>query len=209
MAAFQAGLIEKHYAEVENMYRQIRGWRHDYHNHISTLKAYMALEEYSKVNNYLDELDDDLTTVDTVIKTGNIMVDAILNSKISLAGSKKIEIKAKASVPESIRITDVDICVIVGNLLDNAIEACDNITDNSEKFIRIYIGMKNTQLYMCFTNTAPEGKLSKVDGRFRSFKGKNHGFGLERVDKIIEKYSGYISRNSEDGAFTTEVLLPL
>jgi len=208
MAAFQASLIEKHYVEVENMYRQVRGWRHNYKNHIQTLKAYMSFNELTKVSEYLDRLNDDLIRVDTVIKTGNIMIDAILNSKISLANSKKINVTAKANVPENLSISDIDLCVIIGNLLDNAIEACDSI-DGGEKFIRIFIGIKNTQLYMVFTNTAPGKKLSKSGGIFPSRKGENHGFGLMRIDKTVEKYGGYIDRNSEDGAFTTEILLPI
>jgi UDP-N-acetylglucosamine 2-epimerase len=72
------------------MYRQIRGWRHDYRNHIQTMKAYAASGDLDAIKNYLDLLDEDLTTVDTVIKTGNPMTDAILNSKISLAKSKGI-----------------------------------------------------------------------------------------------------------------------
>ena len=208
MAAFQASLLEKHYAEVENMYRQVRGWRHDYKNHIQTLKAYMSFSEHEKVSEYLDRLDEDLTSVDMIIKTGNIMIDAILNSKISLANSKNINVTAKATVPENLSISDIDLCVIIGNLLDNAIEACESITDG-EKFIRIFIGMKNTQLYMVFTNTAPGKKLSKSGSLFLSRKGDNHGFGLMRIDKTVEKYGGYIDRNSEDGAFTTEILLPI
>ena len=208
MAAFQASLIEKHYAEVENMYKQVRGWRHDYKNHIQTLKAYMSFGELEKVNDYLDRLDEDLTSVDVIIKTGNIMIDAILNSKISLALSKKINVNAKAAVPENLNISDIDLCVIIGNLLDNAIEACESITDG-DKFIRIFIGMKNTQFYMVFTNTAPGRKLSKSGNIFHSRKVENHGFGLMRIDKTVKKYGGYIDRNSEDGAFTTEILLPI
>ena len=85
LAAYQRELIETHYQEVENMYRQIRGWRHDYRNHIQTMKAYAANGDLEAIKGYLDELDTDLNTVDTVIKTGNAMADAILNSKISLA----------------------------------------------------------------------------------------------------------------------------
>ena len=88
IAAYQRELIETHYQEVENMYRQIRGWRHDYRNHIQTMKAYAAAEDWDAIKRYLDLLDDDLATVDTVIKTGNPMTDAILNSKISLAKAK-------------------------------------------------------------------------------------------------------------------------
>ena len=83
LAVYQRELIEIHYAEVENMYRQIRGWRHDYRSHIQVMKALAAEEDWDALRGYLDELETDLSTVDTVVKTGNPMADAILNSKIS------------------------------------------------------------------------------------------------------------------------------
>lgn len=95
LASYQQELIETHYREVDNMYRQIRGWRHDYRNHIQTMKAYAAAGDWDAIRNYLDLLDTDLQTVDTVIKTGNPMTDAILNSKISLAKAKGIEVMAR------------------------------------------------------------------------------------------------------------------
>lgn len=88
LAAYQRELIEVHYAEVENMYKQIRGWRHDYRNHIQVLKAYAASGDMDAIKRYLDELETDLSAVDSVVKTGNPMADAILNSKISLAKSR-------------------------------------------------------------------------------------------------------------------------
>ena len=92
IALYQQELIKTHFTEVENMYRQMRGWRHDYRNHIQTLKAYVAKGDLESISAYLDRLDTDLQTVDTVIKTGNRMTDAILNSKISLAKSRKISV---------------------------------------------------------------------------------------------------------------------
>ena len=86
ISRFQNELVDRHYAEVETMYRKMRGWRHDYHNHIQVLKAHMELGDYGDAVRYLDMLNDDLTTVDTVIKTGNVMVDAILNSKLTISG---------------------------------------------------------------------------------------------------------------------------
>lgn len=208
MMIFQTDLIEKHYIEVENMYQQVRGWRHDYRNHIQTLKAYMSVNEYDKVTSYLNHLDEDLTTVDTIIKTGNIIIDAILNSKISLANAKNIDVNVKANVPTNLNISEIDLCIIIGNLFDNALEACEKIDANNAKFIRVFIGIKNTQLYIYIANTAPKGKLTKINGRFNSNKHSYHGFGLMRIDKTVEKYKGYLKRSSEDGAFTTEILLP-
>ena len=204
---YQSELVQTHYAEVENMYRQMRGWRHDYRNHIQTMKAYAAKGDLEALRRYLDELDDDLTTLDMVIKTGNPMTDAILNSKISLAKAKGIRVVVDAHIPVRLRSSEIDLCCILGNLFDNAIEASMQLPED-ERLIRVYMAMKNTQLYISFTNFTAGKKMQKEGRLFRSTKGEGHGFGLVRIDAIVERLDGYISRNSEDGAFTTEILLP-
>jgi sensor histidine kinase regulating citrate/malate metabolism len=208
IAAFQNDLMEKHVTEVENIYKQMRGWRHDYHNHIQAMKAYRSLGENEKIDGYLDSLESDLTSVDTLIKSGNVMVDAILNSKLSLAKSRNIAINAKAIVPKNVSISEIDLCVIIGNLLDNAIEACMRISDEDGRFIRVYMDLKRDDLYISVTNSSG-GAVKKQDGRYVSGKGGSHGFGLMRIDKIVDKYDGYIKRRDEEGAFTSEIMLPL
>ena len=207
LSAYQHDLIETHYSEVDNMYRKMRGWRHDYRNHIQTMKVLAAEGDLDALKKYLDKLDEDLNTVDVVVKTGNKMTDAILNSKISLAKSKGINVIADAKVPVELKMSDIDLCIVIGNLFDNAIEASLALPEE-ERLIRLYMDIKNTQLYMCLTNFTSVKKLKKQGGRYVTTKGEGHGFGLVRVDDIIERYGGYISRNSEDGAFTTEILLP-
>ena len=105
------------------MYRQVRGWRHDYRNHIQTMKVLAANGDLEGLKEYLDMLDTDLNTVDTVVKTGNAMADAILNSKISLAKSKDITVQVDAHIPVKLKMSELDLCCIIGNLFDNAIEA--------------------------------------------------------------------------------------
>ena len=94
VAAFESEIMQKYYQEVESMYAKMRGWRHDYRHHIQTMKVHAANGEYDAIDRYLDMLDDDLTNVETVIRTGNRMADAILNSKLSLAMEKHIQVKA-------------------------------------------------------------------------------------------------------------------
>ena len=207
LAAYQRELIDTHYQEVENMYRQIRGWRHDYRNHIQVMKALAAKGDLAGIQAYLDELDTDLNTVDTVIKTGNAMADAILNSKISLAKSRHIPVQADAHIPVKLRMSELDLCVILGNLFDNAIEASLALPED-QRLIRVYMDMKGTQLYISFTNYTAGKKQRKLGRRFATTKGEDHGFGLVRIDNIIDKLDGYLTRNSEDGAFTTEILIP-
>ena len=123
MENYQRELLDTHYQEVENMYRQMRGWRHDYRNHIQTMKAYAAQGDLEAIRSYLDLLDTDLNTVDTVVKTGNAMADAILNSKISLAKARDIPVHVDAHIPVKLTMSELDLCVILGNLFDNAMEA--------------------------------------------------------------------------------------
>ena len=208
IAAYQRDLIETHYREVDNMYRQMRGWRHDYRNHIQVMKAYAASGDMDAIRNYLDSLEQDLTTVDTVIKTGNRMTDAILNSKISIARTKHIDVIADANIPVELGLSEVDLCIIIGNLFDNAIEASMTLPEDRRQ-IRVYMEVKNTQLYISFTNFTAQGKQTKIGKRFASTKGEGHGLGLLRMDNIVERLGGYLNRNSEDGAFTTEILLPV
>ena len=205
--AYQRELIDVHYQEVDTMYRQIRGWRHDYRNHIQAMKALAASGDLDGIKSYLEQLDTDLQTVDTVIKSGNPMADAIINSKISLAKSKYIPVKSDAHIPVKLKTSELDLCCILGNLFDNAIEASLQLPEE-QRMIRVYMDMKNTQLYISFTNFTAGKKLSKLGRRFRSTKGEGHGLGLVRIDNIVERLDGYLSRNSEDGAFTTEILLP-
>jgi sensor histidine kinase regulating citrate/malate metabolism len=135
------------------------------------------------------------------------MADAIINSKISLARSKEIEVDADDHIPVKLKMSELDLCCILGNLFDNAIEASLALPPEERK-IRVYMDMKNTQLYISFTNMTAGGKLKKEGGIFKTTKGEGHGFGLVRIDAIVERADGYISRNSEDGAFTTEILIP-
>ena len=207
IAAYQRELIETHYREVENMYRQIRGWRHDYRNHIQMMKVLAASGDMDALKVYLDELDTDLNTVDTVVKTGNPMADAILNSKISLARSRNIPTQVDAHIPVKLKMSELDLCCIIGNLFDNAMEASMALPEE-KRLIRVYMDMKGTQLYLSFTNFTAAKKLSKVGRGFKTSKGEGHGFGLVRMDDIVSRYDGYLSRNSEDGAFTTEILIP-
>ncbi len=205
---FQSELIEKQVREIQNMYKQVRGWRHDYRNHIQNMKIQLAQGNYAELDSYLDSLADDLTTVDTVIKTGNVMADAILNSKLSVAEKLNIRINVKANIPNNIPLSDVELCAVLGNLLDNAAEACAKLPE-SDRFMRIYIGCLKNQLYMSVQNST--GAVKKIAGRYLSTKQSEgeHGYGIFRIDRVAKKYGGYVNRQNEEGVFATEIMVPL
>ncbi len=207
---FQSDLVNRHYEEVENMYRTMRTWRHDYHNHIQAAGSYLELGKYDELAVYLKELDESLYKIDRIVKTGNLMADAILNSKLSLMREYGIRTEVTARVPARMRITDTELCVLLGNLLDNAIEACRRVSEEEGRFIKIYMDTLQEQFYISVMN-GMRGKAARNGELFPSTKrGQGiHGFGLQRVDRIVEKYGGFLDRESEEGVFATEILLPI
>ena len=205
--AYQASVYEAYFADMEGMYRQMRAWRHNWRGHLQAMKAIAAGGDMAALNAYLKQLETDLNAIEPAVRTGNTMADAILNSKISLARSKGVAVRADARIPVALSIPAVDLCVILGNLFDNAIEASLPLPEEG-RMIRVYMDMKGTQLYISFTNLTATKKQKKENGRFASAKGAGHGVGLRSVDQAVNRLGGYLSRNSEDGAFTTEILLP-
>lgn len=207
--SFQSDLLEKQLQEIQSLYRQVRGWRHDYRNHIHNMKIQLTGGNYEKLSDYLDQLADDLDSVDMVVKTGNVMADAILNSKLSTAGRLNVRLNVKANVPAGLPMSDVELCSVLGNLLDNAVEACGALPE-AERFMRVYIGTLKGQFYLSVQNAA--GQVRREKGVYLSTKepaGKRHGYGLLRIDRIARKYGGYVNRQNEEGIFATELMIPL
>ena len=125
------------------------------------------------------------------------MTDAILNSKLSLAEQRGIRVNCKAILPKELSIEDVDLCVLLGNLLDNALEACEKIPEE-QRFLRIYMVVNKSQLYISIQNSAKE-ELDFNEKNYISTKRGNHGLGMKRVKALADKYEGYLTLANEPG----------
>ena len=127
----------------------------------------MQPQNWDAIRHYLDLLDKDLTTVDTVVKTGNAMTDAILNSKISLARSKDIQVIADADIPVKLNSSEIDLCCIIGNLFDNAIEASLQLS-KEKRLVRIYGHEKHSYTFLSLILQRKE--VEKTGNLFKSTK---------------------------------------
>ena len=204
---FRSRLMEHSYGEIRDIYMDVRGWRHDYHNHMQVMKAKLSLGDLDGMGVYLDQLERELNRVDTLVKSGNLMTDAILNSKLTLARRNNIQVNCKAKLPERLPMEDVDLCVILGNLLDNAIEACQKLEEDS-RTLRLYMAVNKGQFYLSLQNSAPQEPDFDARHYITSKRG-NHGLGMKRVKAAVDKYQGYLNLANEPGIFAAEVTMPL
>ncbi|MEY8293105.1 GHKL domain-containing protein [Carnobacteriaceae bacterium 52-44] len=199
--------LDQYATEVETVYRQLRGIKHDYRNHLQGMSAFIETNQLDELQDYIHQLNNELNQVDTIIRTGNTMVDALVNTKLTIAQESGVELHATAIAPEKLSIENVDLAIILGNLLNNAIEATTKVDENkNEQFIRLYIAPMKDNFYISVTNTMKRNPQP----RFLSLKGPNRqGYGISRIDQAVEKYEGLVNRQWEDGVFATEITIPL
>lgn len=205
LVEMQEEQAKRHLDEVRSIHMEMRGYKHDFHHHLQTLKGQLEAGETARAIAYIEQLDKNLQSVDTLLKTGNVTVDAILSAKIAQARAEGIAVTAEANLPGELTLSDLELSIIIGNLLDNAIEACRNADD--ERFIRLSIRMKGKMMYFYLLNSSGK-KKEKVGSLFRTGKSGAHGFGLHRAETILKAHGGWVKYNSEDGAFTSEFLVP-
>lgn len=206
MVEMQEEQARTYLKEVRSIHREMRGYKHDFHHHLQTLKGQLEVGEVERAIAYIEELDQSLQSVDTLLKTGNVTVDAILSAKIAQAKAEGIAVRVEANLPGELLLSDLELSIVIGNLLDNAIEACRN--KEGERFLRLSLRMKGNMLYFYLLNSAGK-KQKKVGSLFRTGKGGAHGFGLHRAETILKQHGGWVKYNSEDGAFTSEFLVPV
>lgn len=205
---YQRKAMEKQVAEVNEIYMTMRGWRHDYHNHLQKLAAHLYEGQIEEAKKYIGELGESLDDIKTKYQTGNVSLDAILNSKLSIVEKEKIAINCKVEIAENLAVSDIDLCILLGNLIDNAVEACRGIPEQAERFLRIYMCIRKQQLYISVSNATNE-VIRKLDAEYISKKRGDHGHGLKRINIVVDKYGGFIKRANEPGVFVTEIMLPL
>ena len=196
--------------EIDTIYKDIRAWRHEYRNNLIALRDLIHLEDKEKILAYIDKISGEPLQFETTLQTGNLILDAIVSSKLGLAQSKGIEVSVQAVYPKSNTIEDNDLCTIVGNLLDNAIEACNEAELSSErKYVDFSFLAKGKNLVISVKNSYfHEVKLD--NGRYVSIKGGLfHGIGVPLLDSVVHKYNGHVLRSHDKGVFETNIIIPL
>lgn len=195
------------YDVLQESITRIQRLQHDMKNHTQSLAAILQDGRVEDAVSYLNEMSDFIKTEKEVVSTGNADVDSILNYKLARALEGDIHIKTLVSIPETLPVKPFDLNVILSNLLDNAIDAAEKC---KEKRIRIVIRTEMNMLYVAVENTYLDEPV-RIRDRFMTLKEDKcgHGFGIQNVRSVVEKYDGEISFNYEDGIFYATLFISM
>jgi sensor histidine kinase regulating citrate/malate metabolism len=208
-------LIEKqlncqleHYKKLEEKRAQFFEAVHDFKNHLYCMHYLHKHNNRDELTDYIEKLLE-VSSTGNILDTGNPVIDALISEKISLAKRKDIEIEWELSLPADIKIDYIDFCAILGNSLDNAIEACERITGKKKKkAITLSMDYKNPYVVIAIANTY-DRKESKKRKKLASsgFKTQLHGFGLKSIKRAVKKYSGNVMVRKEKGLYHLTIVM--
>jgi len=203
----QIELQKQNYKTLNNSIEKYYAFKHDIRHHLLAIKSMMDAENYIAASEYFDKFSktEICQNVDMLCK--NFTVDSILKYYMSIAMNNNIEFKVNLNIPENINIDNLDLSVVIGNCVENAIEACNETIDKSQKYINIKVEIKGFNLLIRIKNSfngqvIKEGKIIKT-----SKKSQEHGIGLSNVRKIAEKYNGFFDVKYTDSEFQVSIIM--
>ena len=195
-----------HFKNVKDTYQALRSWKHDFQNHLEVMNTYFKNKNYDELGKYLSQISGEIEPLMNLYYTGNTVADAVLSNKLFIARAKGIRVNASLVLPEKLGISDVQLCSVLSNLLDNAIEAQDSVGD---PFINVTIRQERGMLYIKIENSAKGNYTFVKNQLISSKKTKDHGIGLNQVKKIVEKARGIIDVQPQAECFVVKILMPL
>lgn len=205
----QLNMQTRHYKDLQIQFKNIRFFKHDINNHLICIKNLIANGDIESTEEYLKRITQSLERLNLKVNTGNPFADAVISEKYNISIHKNIDFKCNAKIPEDIKIDPFDLCVIIGNALDNAIEACEKITDdNIKKYIHITSTLKKSFIVFEIKNSM-EGYIDK--DHMSTDKGDpiNHGLGFLNIESIADKYFGTTYIENSENMFVLNIMLQI
>ncbi len=206
----QVHAIQERMEEVEQFYNGIRQMKHEMKNHMTNIKGLVRNGSYGDIEQYIDHMDESMNVFELTIKTGNAVTDVIVNDKQKAAEKQEIQFQSEFSYPKSDGYNAYDIGVIINNLLQNALEACEKMAEGKRY---IYLsGRQKKKFYVINVKNSFEGEVT-FDTKTNlplSTKGKDtalHGIGLSNVKREADKYMGDVDIRAKKNEFSVTVLL--
>lgn len=208
LKAEQAELLERDYQALNQSYGANARLFHDMHRHLEALYRLLSQKCYEEAKGYVEDLRTPVREMAETVYTGDEAADYLLNSRMSAAARAGISLEIKAEFPRHTNIRSADLCAILGNLLDNALEAAGKVKEPEERQAALTIRRIHRMLVIKVENTFAED-VEEHDGELKTTKtdGGLHGWGLKSVRSAAEKYEGTLRTSWEGKQFRAVVTL--
>ncbi len=188
--------------------RSIDNVNRKYHNMRHIIQGIKSMDSIDDIKSSIKSFEDEIQSYELIFNTGNKTLDVIFTDRIQEAKNKEITLHIHADGQGWEQISDIDIATIFGNALDNAIESVEKNTDLTSRLIDVRIGKVNEMLIARFENPFTH-KIERNQSKFLSTKKDmdNHGYGLQSIEMIVEKYNGDMDIKTENGVFVLTVII--
>ncbi|WP_173702743.1 sensor histidine kinase [Clostridium tetanomorphum] len=207
LLAHQFNIQARHYKDLQIQFKNTRVFKHDINNHLICIKNLIANDDIKSTEQYIKKVTETLESLNLKVNTGNVFADAVISEKYNISIDKNIDFKCNIKIPNGIKMDPFDLCVVLGNALDNAIEACEKITDESiKKYIHITSTFNKSFIVFEIKNSMM-GYIHK--NHMSTDKGDdiNHGLGLLNIQSIADKYFGTTYIENSENMFVLNVML--
>lgn len=202
--------LEENYEHLHEHQDKMEKLTHDFKHHIGIIRDLAKAGKTEKIMQYTDPLLDSFQTERALCRSGNDVIDSIINFKAAEAHDKQICFQYKVEAPALDSMEPVDICAILANQLDNAFEACQLIPEVSERIVTVHIWHQTERIVLFQVRNRvicdpfadnPELRSTKQD------HSRPHGFGIKSIQETTAKYQGLLENTFQDGYFVSTVLL--
>ena len=199
----------EYYEKIQKYYDEFRSFRHDFKNHVLCLRSLVAANRTEEAIEYMNDMESMAAQKKEEFNTGNIIIDALLNDKSEKAKNSRSKLEFSGFVP-TMGITKADLCIIMANAIDNAIEACAKDESEEIKSIKIDANFKQGYFFLKISN--PMFEEVKINGKklitSKSDK-ERHGFGVANIMRTVEKYEGTADITTDNNTFVLDIQMHL
>lgn len=195
---------EENYKILEQNEKELHILRHDILKHMAEIKEMLNAGDKEAASRYVDDINNMVLKNTSISRTGNIVLDSILNTENKKAAALGIKYDVKLNVSEDINISSIDLSRILYNAIDNAIEACEKIND---KYILVSITSDEKMLKIIIENTSPYVDIN--DNKIKTTKSDyiRHGYGIRSIKDALKNNDGLLSLSYKDGIFVCRIIM--
>ena len=195
-------MLEGYTRQAESNQR-IREIHHEIKHHLNALSAYMEQKDYPGAQRYLNDISGDAENIPSITYSSHSLINSVLTEFKHRAETDGIKAEFDVVVDGKLNMDDVDLCRVLTNILENAIEGSQYVTPE-QRFIKLKLYSKGNFLYFSCENACDESRLKSTGGRFITTKKDTaaHGYGMRIIERIAEKYNGILTTQVSGGVFT-------